>query len=277
VNVVAVTAVTATTFTATFAQPHNGGAAAFAVAGTTDERRRLSVRVVRYDDPDPRYVRATDQDILDQFAHANLRWNQVGLQVDAGATDDRAAPAGALVAGKFPFSHPNGAPEQAVLAELLPITPDGTLTVVFIDLTGANAYAAILPINPVPLPAGGTATMGNRFFLFVKSGVNQLNETLPHELHHVLHNRADVAGLADQFFAFNTTPARTLAIARGIALPDARIYRRIQVRNSADPNVDPNNDNILNWFRRPLGTRTPVVGSIGPATAATGNNLTEDF
>lgn len=273
---VTVTAVAVDSFTATFAQAHNGGASRFRIAGRTDERRRLRVRVVRYNSTAVGYVSATDADITAQFEHANLRWNQVGLQVDAGATDDRTIPAAALVAGKFPFSHPNGAPEQAVLADLIPITPDGTLTVVFVDLTGANAYAAILPTAPVPLPAGGTVTMDNRFFVFVNRGLNPLSETLAHELHHVLHNRADTA-VADQFFAFNTNPAPNLSGPRGIALPDSRIYRRIPVRNSANPNVDPNNDNILNWFRRPLVTRIPVIGSLAAATPATGNNLTEDF
>jgi hypothetical protein len=276
---VAVTAVTAASFTAAFANAHNGGAAPIRIAGTTDERRRLRVRVVRYTNAaDATYVSARDVDIRDQFAHANLGWNQVGLQIDAGATSNRQIPAAALnAAGKFPFVHPNGAEEQAVLADLIPITPDNTLTAVFLDMVGPNAYAAILQTAPVPLPAGGTVNMGDRFFIFLRSRLDPLNETLSHELHHVLHNRAHALAVADHLFTFNTNPPVMLAALRGIALPDSRFYRRIHVLNSANPNLDPNNDDILNWFRRPRTARFPILASLALATATTGNNLTEDF
>lgn len=274
-----VTAVTAASFTASFSRAHDGSAAPFRIAGRTDERRRLRIRVVRYNNAaDPTYVSARDVDIRDQFTHANLRWNQVGLQIDAGATLDRTIPAGALNgAGKFPVVHPDGAQEQAVLADLIPITPDNTLTAVFVDLVGANAYAAILQTLPVPLPAGGTVTMGDRFFVFLRSRLDPLNETLAHELHHVLHNRAHALTVEDHIFTFNTSPPLALAAARGIALPDSRFYRRIHVLNSADPNNDLNNDDVLNWFRRPRTARFPILASLAPATATTGNNLTSDF
>ncbi|HEV7671586.1 MAG TPA: hypothetical protein VGS22_23955 [Thermoanaerobaculia bacterium] len=278
---VTVTAVAAASFTATFANAHNGGAGPIQIAGTTDERRRLSVRVVRYNNAaDPTYVSARNGDIGDQFTHANLRWNQVGLQIDAGATADRTIPAGALDGtGKFPFAHPNGATEQAALADLIPITPDNTITAVFVDMTGANAYAAILPTLPVPLPAGGTVTMGDRYFIFLQTRLDPDDETLAHELYHVLHNRGHAAGLAvpDQFFTYNTNPPGNLVFPRGLVLPDSLIYRRIQVLNSANPNLDPNNDDVLNWFRRPRTARFPTLSNLNPATATTGNNLTEDF
>jgi len=282
---VTVTAVAAASFTATFTNAHNGGAAPFQIAGTTDERRRLGVRVVRYNNAaDATYVSARNGDIADQFSHANLRWNQVGLQIDAGATADRAIPAGALDAtGKYPDL---GAQilagtreEQAILADLIPITPDNTVTAVFVDMTGANAYAEILPTAPVPLPAGGTVTMGDRYFIFLQTRLDPLNETLAHELHHVLHNRGHAAGLvvADHIFTFNTSPPTNLAFLRGIILPDSLIYRRIQVLHAANPNLDPNNDDVLNWFRRPRAARFPLISTLVPATATTGNNLTGDF
>ncbi len=274
-EVVIVTAVTAATFTATFTRAHNGAAARFIITGNTDERRRVRVRVVRYNNPaDPTYLSATNGNITDQFQHSELRWRQTGLQVDHLATQDRVVPAGALnAAGRFPFVHPNGAQEQAVLADLLPITPDNTLTVVFIHidpLAALNAYAAILPTNPVPLPAGGTATMDDRFFIFINTRLNPDLETLPHELHHTLFNRGDEA-TDIRFFTFNTSqPA--------LPVPDARKYRRIQTLHTADIDTDPNNDNTFNWQRR-LRTGNRAVGHDfnPPANASTGNRFTQEF
>jgi outer membrane protein OmpA-like peptidoglycan-associated protein len=270
-----VTAVTPTTFTANFAKAHDGTAAPFQIVGQTDERRRLRVQVVRYNNPaDPTYLSATDDNIREQFEHAEVRWRQTGLQVDRLATQDRNLPAGALnAAGRFPFSHPDGPQEQAVLADLLPITPDNTLTVVFIHtdpLGGFNAYAAILPTAPVPLPAGGTATMDDRFFIFINSRLNPNLETLPHELHHVLFNRGDAATLP-RFFTFNTNAPLP-------PLPDVRKRRRIHTLHSADVNADPNNDNTFNWQRRErTGDRTVGHDFNPPPTASTGNRFTEDF
>ena len=99
---------------------------------------------------------------------------------------------------------------------------------------------------------------------------------MAHELAHVLFNRGDIA-TPRRFFSLNTNPALNLVIGTGIVLPDVRIYRRIQTLHSADPNNDPNNDNILNWARRRRAGRFPVDGSAGPATATTGNTLTSDF
>ncbi len=276
---VRVTAVTGTTFTAAFANAHNGAAAPFPIAGRS-ERRRVSVRVVRYNNPaDATYLSATDANIKDQFEHANRRWRQTGLQVDRLATQDRQIPAGALNAvQRFPFVHPNGAQEQAVFGDLVPITPDNTLTVVFVHLDpadGVNAYAAILQTLPAPVPAGGTAAMDDRFFIFVNSRLDPNFETLAHELHHVLFNRFD--GPADRrFFTFNTTAPNNF----GLALPDVRVYRRIQTLHTADPNNDPNDDNTFNWQRRQrtAGLRFPVAGNFNPAaTATTGNRFTGDF
>lgn len=269
-----VSAATATTFTANFANAHNGVAALFQIVGRTDERRRVQVRVVRYNNPaDATYLSATNANVDDQFVHADRRWRQVGLQIDRAATQDRQIPAGALVAGRYPFSHPNGAPEQAALADLLPITPDDTLSVVFVHLTGVNAYSAILPTVPVPLPAGGTATMGNRYFIFINSRLDPNDETLAHELHHVLFNRGDAA-TGQQFFTFNTNPPNNF----GIPLPDVRVYRRIQTLHTANPNVDANNDNTFNWHRRLQTARFPVAGDFNPAaTPTTGNRFTGEF
>jgi hypothetical protein len=275
---VTVTAVTATTFTANFTLAHNGTVAPFQVVVSTDERRRVTLRVVRYNNPaDATYLSATDANITAQFEHANSRWRQVGLQVDRLATQDRDIPAGALNAvNRFPFVHPNGAEEQAVFGDLLPLTPDNTLTVVFIHIDPAdqtNAYAPILQTNPAPLPGGGTAAMGDRFFLFVNSRLDANFETLAHELHHVLFNRFD--GLsAQRFFTFNTTAPNGF----GLPLPNILVYRRIQLLHTADPNIDPNNDNTFNWHRRARTARFPVAGDFNPAaTATTGNNFTSEF
>ena len=55
----------------------------------------------------------------------------------------------------------DNAQEQVVLNDLVPVTPDATLTVVFIPLTGANAYATIGQRNQVAL--------ADRYFIFVNT------------------------------------------------------------------------------------------------------------
>jgi hypothetical protein len=241
-----------------------------------EERRRLAFQVIRYTSVDPRYVQATDARIAAQLGRAQDAWRQVGLLLVPGATTDRPIPAAALDAGHYGGSA-NNAFEQAALLDLIPITPDNTLAVVFADLDGANAYATVATRNPIPNPPGPDVTIGDRYFIFVDTELDANNETLAHELHHVLFNRFD-DGVGDQFFAFNTQPPTALALARGIALPDARIYRRIQNLHAADPDIDPTNDNILNWVRRARAARQPALAGPGTAAnAATGNNLVRVF
>ncbi len=284
---VAVTAVTPATFTANFANAH--AAPPVAIAGTADERRRVHARVIRYTNAaDPTYIPATDAYIAAQFARANSHWNQIGIQIDPQPTVNRVIPAAALrldpASGnrKYPFVPPLGhGPEQtAVLADLIPLTPDNTLTVVFADMFGANAYALIVAIvpNPIPLPAGGTVTMDDRFFVICQTHLSLFNETVAHELHHVLFNRFDTA-TADRFYTLNTNPPTALAAAHVplIALPDPRIYWRIQNQNSPDPNNDAANLNVINWARRRRTARFPQPFGFAAADNTTGNNLTEDF
>jgi outer membrane protein OmpA-like peptidoglycan-associated protein len=277
---VVVTAVTATTFTATFAQAH---AAPVAIAGTADERRRVRCRVVRYSNAaDPTFRVATNAYIAAQFARANLRWNQIGFQIDPGPTEDRPIPAGALLAGKYPFVPPLGnSPQQtAIFADILPTTPDNTLTALFMDLTGANAYAAIAAIvpDPTPIPLGAPIAQADRFFMFMHSALDLRDETLAHELHHVLFNRFDTA-TQRRFFTLNTRPplAWAAAAAPPIALPDVRIYWRIQNQNSADVNNDPTNANVINWPRRRRTARLGQPFGFAAADGTTGNNFSEDF
>lgn len=270
---VVVTAVTPATFTATFAQAH---AAGFRIAGTVDERRRLRLRVIRYTQAG--VPSATDAYIAAQFANANRRWNTVGLQIDPQPTVNRAAPAGALLPIPGPPAETvfagggDSAQEQAALNDLIPITPDNTLTVVFVPLDThgfANAYATVFP--------RATVALGNRSFIFIDENINLEDFTLAHELHHVLFNRGDVA-VGRRFFTFNTTFAPDVAAAAGIALPDVRLNRRLHTVNSADPNNDNPNDNTANWFRRRRTARFPIgTPPLSAAAATTGNTLVNDF
>src|SRR6185436_11152514 len=100
--------------------------------------------------------------------------------------------------------------------------------------TGANAYATVAQRTNVALQ--------DRFFIFINVGLSLNDETLAHELHHVLFNRFDTA-TTQQFYTFNTNPPNSF----GIALPSVRVYRRIQNLNAADPDNDAPNNNILNW------------------------------
>jgi hypothetical protein len=86
----------------------------------------------------------------------------------------------------------------------------------------------------------------------------------------VLFNRFD-GTTARRFYTLNTNAPSGF----GVALPDPRIYRRIQNQNSADPDNDAPNDNIVNWARRLRGARFPIGGDLDPPTATTGNKLTE--
>ena len=55
----------------------------------------------------------------------------------------------------------------------------------------ANAYATTFERVPIPLLGGGPLTLGDRYFIFINSALNLQDETLAHELHHVLFNRGD--------------------------------------------------------------------------------------
>lgn len=272
---VTVTAVTANSFTATFANAHNGGAAAFRIDGRTDERRRVGVRVIRYLSPgNAAYVPATAAYITGQFVRANRRWNQVGIQIDPAPTVDRTIPAAALDPVSNIYSGSLNTPqEQAALGDLFPVTPDNTVTIVFVNMSAANAIATLNPRAPFPLTAGGTATLGDRFFVFIDTGIGIEGDTLAHEFHHVLFNRGDT-DVPGHFFTFNENPSITY----GLPLPNVRVRRRIQDRHFANPEVDPNNNNVINWARRERTARFPVAGDLNPAaTATTGNTLTQDF
>ncbi|WP_344416848.1 peptidoglycan-binding protein [Amycolatopsis minnesotensis] len=241
-----------------------------------DERRRLPVRVIRYTSADPAFLPATAAYRAAQFEHAFDRWRQVGLQIDPAAAVDRPIPAAALIGSRYPGAA-NNPQEQAVLADLIPVTPDNTLTVVFVDLSGANAYATVSNRLPVPVPGGGTVNLGERFFIFVGTRILDVDdETLAHELHHVLFNRFDTA-VDRQFFTFNTAAPTGDPRNAGIALPDTRVYRRVQNLNAPDPDVDAANANILNWVRRRRTTRQPALGGTAAADTATGNTLVVPF
>jgi hypothetical protein len=228
---------------------------------TPDERKRLKVRVIRYKNS---ATDATDAYINAQFDRANKRWNQVGLLVEKGNVTDRNIPVGALDPAKSYPGSANNAEEVIVLNDLIPITPDNTLTVVFVSLSGANAYATIGQRTKV--------TLGDRYFIFINTTLDLENLTLAHELHHVLFNRFDT-NTDRQYFAFNTNPPT----AYGLPLPDVRIYRRIHNLHTSDPDNDPGNANIINWMRRRRTSRFPIGNGMGAATATTGNTLVTGF
>lgn len=274
---VVVTAVTVTTFTANFTRAHNGTVTPFAIAGTTDERRRVAVQVIRYLNPaNPAFPVATPANIAGQFQHANDRWNQVACQIDPGGTVDRQIPVGALNPAGLYGGSANNAFEQAALSDLIPITPDNTATVVFVAKNGSNAYATTFQRNPIPQPVGPALTLGDRHFIFINAGIDPAGDTLAHELHHVLFNRGD-NGVGQPFFTFNTNPSSSF----GLPLPNVTVRRRVHNFHTADPDNDPNNDNVINWVRRVRTIRFPLVGTLGnlnpAADATTGNRLNQDF
>jgi outer membrane protein OmpA-like peptidoglycan-associated protein len=222
-----------------------------------DFRRRVKVRVINYGS------NATAAFIAGQFAHANARWNQIGIQIEALATVNRPVPPAALVSGDYPGGR-DSPQEVAALNDLIRITPDNTVTAVFVRLSGSNAYTTLNERTAVAL--------GQRYFVFIRTPLDLNDETLGHELHHVLFNRPDTA-VDDRFFTFNTNPPTALTNPS----PDVRTYRRIQDLHSPDPDNDPGNRNILNWARRRRTARFPIAAGHSAPTNSTGNNLTEAF
>ena len=227
-----------------------------------EERRRLPVRVINYGSvASAAYIRG-------QFEQANHVWNAVGLQVDPGVTTNRPIPAAATNgAGQYPGSFDNPQ-EVAALADLVPITPDDTLTVVFARMTGSNAYATVAQRI--------ASALGNRFFIFINIGLPLSGTTLAHELHHVIFNRFDTP-VGDEFISFNTTNTANIGTARGIAVPDVRLRRRIHQLNHPTPNLDPCANNVANWYRRTRLTRHAALGSTAAADDTTGNTLVRPF
>lgn len=234
-----------------------------------ESRRRIALRVVRLG---LTMTPALQRQIDDQFRHANQRWAQTGLRIDAGPTRDLALPAGARDANGNYIGFLDTPAERLVLDQLLPTTPDDTVTVCFCTLPrprsdglpNFNAYSGVTQTQE--------ALLGGRFFIFQHVDLNADLETLAHELHHVLLNRFDSPqGL--QFFTFNT-------FAPSGALPDVRTYRRIQTLFTASPDADANNDNSFNWVRRRRTTRLPTppdAAGIDPADTTTGNTSVGNF
>jgi subtilisin family serine protease/peptidoglycan hydrolase-like protein with peptidoglycan-binding domain len=241
-----------------------------------DLRRRLTVNVVHYG------ITVTPQiqrRINEQFRRANARWRQTGLQIDAAAPISRAIPAAARDANGNYTGSGQSAAESAALTDLIGVIPDDSVTVCFTTLPspradGLQAFNAYATLNH-----RAAVNIGGRYFIFQHVNVTANDETLGHELHHVIHNRGDdiVNPPARQFFTFATAAPTGL----GVTLPDARIYRRIQIQHG-DPNNDPNANSIPNWMRRARTTRFNQPGNTLPDAldapdATTGNVLTGPF
>jgi hypothetical protein len=227
--------------------------------GSNDERKRVKLRVINYGS------HATAAEITGQLAHANARWNQIGYSIEASTTTDRPVPAGALDGAGLYAGSANNPQETVALNDLLPIAADNTVTVVFVPQAGQNAYTTVAQRT--------TVALADRYFVFINTALDLNNETLAHELSHVLFNRFD--GATDRrFFTLNTNPGNSF----GLPLPDVRIRRRIQDLHTADPNNDPAHDNVINWARRTRTGRFPVAsGVVVAATATTGNTVSEIF
>jgi hypothetical protein len=213
-----------------------------------DERRRLAVRVVNYTTAAP----ATAAYIQAQFDHAQGLWTPAGVLLEPGPMLARPVPPGMLnAAGEYPVP-PLGAAdtanEVAALADLIPITPDNSLTVVFVPMSGSNAYTTVFRRTRTAL--------GNRFFIFVDENLNLNCEALGHELFHALYNRGDEA-TTQQFLTFNTEDPQRYAV----PLPDVRVYRRFH-------------PSTIDWVRlQRSGGRFPIGAGTGAPTPTTGNTL----
>lgn len=242
-----------------------------------DLRRRLRVRVVHYGiTPDAAIRRYIDA----QFERARIRWAQTGLYIEKGVTIDRAIVASARDAtGNYTGSRLSQA-EADACNDLMTVIPDQTVTVCFTRLPsprtdGATPFNAYATRGHSPL-----MNLQERYFIFINLDLAIDNDTLAHELHHVIHNRGDAAS-SDQFFTFNTNPPNAIARRRSITLPDSRIYHRVHMEHG-NPDNDPRVECTTNWMRRRRTRRFNSPGNTHPsgftaADATTGNILTEPF
>ena len=244
-----------------------------------DLRRRLRLDIVHYgivpDAAITRYINA-------QIERARIRWMQTGLHIEKGKTIDRAIPAGARDAtGNYGGSRLSQM-EAVACNDLMTVADDTNVTVCFARFPNPRTDG-VQPFNAYAT-RGHSPRMDlkNFFFVFINLDLAIDNDTLAHELHHVIHNRGDTASL-DQFFTFNTrAPGGILRVANGtIVLPDARIYHRVHAEHG-NPNSDPKIENTANWMRRRRTKRynrpdNSQPGGFAAADATTGNILTKPF
>ena len=223
------------------------------------ELRRLTLNIINYTAPPtngaPGASYATPDYISGQVSHARDRWAQLGLKIETSATVQRPMPPASLDGTGNYAGTANSSQETILLNDLIPITADNTVTVVFVPLSGANAYTTVAQRT--------TVSLGNRFFIFIARNLDLNDETLAHELFHALYNRFDVPGVDRQFFTFNTNPPG----AYGLALPDVRVYRRIHGET-----ITPQN-----WLTTKRTRRFPIDSSIGTAGPSTGNTLITNY
>lgn len=244
-----------------------------------DLRRKLKVNVVHYGiTPDAAIRRYIDA----QLARAEIRWMQTGLQIVRGDTIDRAIVASARDAAGNYIGHRLSQTEADACNDLMTVIPDTTVTVCFTRLPDPRPDPAV-PFNAYATRGHSPLmNLGERYFIFINLDLDINDDTLAHELHHVIHNRGDGAS-GDQFFTFNTNPPNGIRrVADGsITLPDARIYHRVQMEHG-DPDNDPRVECTTNWMRRRRTRRFNTPGNTHPGgfsapDATTGNILTEPF
>ncbi len=269
--------------------PASGGEPLSAKAKTfhPEELRRLPLHIVNYRHRVGRNrgTPCVNRDhINEQVNVVNTRWKQVGLEAywEERTYQERDLPAGAVNGnGRFPVADPWSRrykhARNALLEDLLPNTPDNTVTAVFAPIQGALGIALSIE-NNIPY------NLENKHFalLNARPAFDQDDYTLAHELHHLLFNRGDTP-TRDQYFTFNTQSDSALLyhpspLSRA-SWPDVRLQRRIQNADTPDltvtdthPDNDPDCKNILNWIRRERpGPRHPPAEGNEPATDTTGN------
>ena len=237
-----------------------------------DQRRRLTVDVVHYGITPDATIRRY---INEQFERARIRWMQTGLHIERGTTIDRAIVASARdAAGNYTGTRLSQR-EADACNDLMRVVPDRTVTVCYCRLPASATFGAYATRQHNPL-----MDLEERFFIFMGLGIAIDDDTLAHELHHVIFNRGDEPSL-DPFFTFNTTATADIAARRGLTLPDAHISHRVHTEH-ADPNNDPRVESIANWMRRRRTRRYNQPGNTHPfgraaPDATTGNILTRPF
>jgi hypothetical protein len=207
---------------------------------------------------------------------------QTGLHIERGKTIDRAIVASARdAAGNYTGSRLSQQ-EADACNDLMTVIDDKTVTACFTRLPnprtdGVRPFNAYATRQHSPL-----MDLGERYFIFINLDLAIDNDTLAHELHHVIHNRSDATSL-DQFFTFNTTaPDGVQRVIDGkIVLPDARVYHRVHVEHG-NPDADPGVECTANWMRRRRTRRYNPPDNSQPsgfsaADATTGNILTQPF
>jgi hypothetical protein len=145
-----------------------------------DERRRLEALLVNYAGA------ATSDWAMSQLRRAATALQTSAVRLELGHLEARRLPFELVARGRGDSGGEH--PEAAAIRDLLPITPDGSLTVVFWDAAFLHGGAG-----------GASSVAGERRFVFVDVGAASAGGALTRELHDAIPRHATPIGVLGRF------------------------------------------------------------------------------